>query len=270
MADDKVSIGSVDILSLSDGIGERQATELFPDVPAADLGRYSDIVSSEGTLRYKYGSFVLYSQGETILVDTGIGPNLPGSLLDELNARGIERDEITVVVNTHLHPDHVGWNVTWEEEQPRQTFPRARYWLPKADWQHFSQPERLEQYAHIGRAVMPLEQLGALELVEGERAITPEVSLVPTPGHTPGHMSLAIVSQGQRGVILGDVTHFPFQAQETAWEILFDVDKVQARRTREAMLERLERDGSLVGAGHFADTFGRFVRSGGRRYWQAR
>ena len=269
MADDKVSIGNVDILSLSDGIGERQATELFPNVPATDLGRYSDIVSPEGTLTYKYGSFVLHSQGETILVDTGMGPNLPGSLLDELKAKRIERDEITVVVNTHLHPDHVGWNVTWKEKQPHRTFPRARYWLPKADWQHFSQPELLEQYVHIGRAVMPLEQLGALELVEGERAITTEVSLLPTPGHTPGHMSLAIVSEGQRGMILGDVAHFPFQAQEVAWEVLFDMDKGQARRTREAMMERLERDGSLVGAGHFSTTFGRFVRSEGRRYWQA-
>lgn len=269
MAPDKVSIGNVDVLSLSDGVGERQATDLFPNVPPSNLEMYSEFLSPAGNLKYKYGSFVLRSHGETILVDTGMGPNLPGTLLDELEAKEIGLDEITVVVNTHLHPDHVGWNVTWDDEQPRQTFPRARYWLPKADWHYFSQPELLEQYVHIGRAVVPLKRIGDLELVEGERAITPEVSVLPTPGHTPGHMSLTIVSEGQRGVILGDVTHFPFQAQETAWEILFDVDKSQARQTREMMLERLETDGSLVGAGHFADTFGHFIRSGGRRYWRA-
>ena len=269
MTDYKVSVGNVAIISLSDGMNEYPTTRLFPKVSAADWDGYPSTVSSEGTLKLNYGCFAVRSQGQTILVDTGIGPDFPGNLLEELKAKGVDQNEITIVAITHLHRDHVGWNITQDNEQGRLTFPKARYWLPKADWEHYRQPQQLEQSPHIKNMVLPLEELGALELVEGETSINSEVTMVPTPGHTLGHMSIAISSQGQRGFILGDVVHFPVQIQETAWEIIFNYDQEQARRTREAVLERLEGDGSLVGAGHFMPpSFGQIVRSKGLLNWQ--
>jgi len=267
----KVSVGDVEIISLSDAINEHLAATVFPKVSAAEWDMYPGTVSPEGKLKTNYGCFVVRSQGQTILVDTGRGPDFPGRLLDELKTKGVDQNEITVVAITHFHGDHVGWNITWDEGQPRLTFPRARYWIARAEWDYYRQPQHLEQMPHVKDQVLPLEQLGALKLVEGETPITSEATMVPTPGHTAGHMSLAISSKGQQGFILGDVLNFPVQAQETAWEIYFDrYDKNLARQTREAVLERLEREKVLVGACHFLPpSFGWFVRSGERRYWQS-
>ncbi|MFQ5872386.1 MAG: MBL fold metallo-hydrolase [Dehalococcoidia bacterium] len=269
MSKDKVSVGNAEIISLCDGMGEASAAEIFPKVLASEWEAYRGTLSAEGKLDVNFGCFVVRSQGQTILIDTGVGPGYPGRLLEELKNKGVDLDEIAHVAITHLHPDHVGWNITKDDGQARLTFSRARYWIPKGDYDHYRQQKELEQAPHVADQVLPLEKLGALELAEGETSLTGEVTMVPTPGHTPGHMSVAITSQGQQGYILGDVINFPVQAQETAWEIVFDNDHELARRTREAVLQRLERDATLVGMGHYPPpSFGRFVRSEGRRYWQ--
>ena len=108
-----------------------------------------------------------------------------------------------------------------------------------------------------------------VDLIEGEYAVTDELTTIETPGHTPGHISIVIVSAGQRGFILGDVAHSPSQAQHRDWNPGFDVDGVTSRRTRHTVLDRLESEGSLVSSGHFPDPgFGRFVRADGRRLWR--
>ena len=269
MPEYKVSVGNVDVISVTDGIDEVAAATVFPKVPASAWGKYPGMLTSEAKLKTNFGSFVVHSQGQTILVDTGWGPDYPGRLLGDLKDRGVALNEITQVAITHLHVDHVGWNITRDDDQPRLTFPQARYWIPKDDLDYYRQPERLQQSLHVRDQVLTLEQLGALELADGETPLTDEVTMVPTPGHTPGHMSLAISSQGQRGFILGDVINYPVQAEETACELIYDTDHEQARQTREAVLERLELDGSVVGMGHYPlPNFGRFVRREGRRYWQ--
>ena len=109
-----------------------------------------------------------------------------------------------------------------------------------------------------------------MEFMDGEQALTSELTSLPTPGHTPGHMSIMISSQGERALILGDVLHNPVQAQETDWVSRADMDPEQTRITRRALMERLERDGIVVAAGHMpAPGFGKLVRLEGRRYWQA-
>ena len=117
--------------------------------------------------------------------------------------------------------------------------------------------------------MMPLEGLNVLDLIEGEYDVTAEVKTLPTPGHTPGHISLMIASAGETAFILGDVAHSPAQAQYTDWSPGFDVDPDLARTTRHSALDRLESDGTLVASGHFPQPgYGRFVRSGERRIWQ--
>ena len=265
---DKVTVGNVEMISLSDGEKESLASFSFPDVPAADWAKYPGVVSPEGKLKGNFACFVIRSQGQTILVDTGLGPHRGGRLLDELKAKGVAPDDVDVVAITHLHNDHVGWNINFELKI-RLTFPNARYWIPKDDWDYFFQPEILDENGYLEVLVRPLEKLGALELVEGETAINSEVTMVPSPGHTPGHMSLVIVSQGERGYILGDIIGHSVQASEPAWDFVWDIDRPLARRTREAVLEQLERDGSLIGASHIMPPdFGRIVQSQGRRYWQ--
>jgi len=105
--------------------------------------------------------------------------------------------------------------------------------------------------------------------MKGERSITRELTALPTPGHTPGHMSLLITSRGERALVLGDVAHNPAQVYETDWVSRADMDPELTRHTRRALMERLEREEIIVAAGHFqAPGFGRIVRLQGRRYWQ--
>jgi glyoxylase-like metal-dependent hydrolase (beta-lactamase superfamily II) len=124
--------------------------------------------------------------------------------------------------------------------------------------------------AHIPSTVTPLESLGVLDLLAGEKALTDEVTAFLTPGHTPGHMSLLISSEGEKALITGDAMGHVAQVTEPGWCEVFDSDQQLAQRTRENLLDRIEADGMKIAAGHFpAPGFGKIVRLEGKRYWQA-
>jgi glyoxylase-like metal-dependent hydrolase (beta-lactamase superfamily II) len=273
-----ITIGAVEVLAFMDTVPPpSQPTEFFPQVPLDAWEPYRSDHLENGRLQLYYGCFALRSRGQLVLVDTGMGPgpdptrgNLRGDLPNQLRLQGVEVGDVTVVVHTHLHFDHVGWNVTWRDGRPELTFPKARYLVPRADWEHFTAPEVLETAPCMRDYVVPLEGLGAMELVEGEHTITEEITTVPTPGHTPGHLNVIISSQGEKGVVVGDLLHSKVQVQEPGWCSRADVDKEQGLRSREAMLERFEREGFTVAAGHFKpeEHFGKIIRVQGRRYWQ--
>ncbi len=109
--------------------------------------------------------------------------------------------------------------------------------------------------------------MGVVEALSGEQALTSEVTAIPTPGHTPGSMSLAVVSGGTQALILGDVFHGPTQVTETDWVFSFDMDPDLAIRTRKQMIDRAELEDAIVGICHHSG-FGRIIRSEGKRYWQ--
>ena len=175
-----------------------------------------------------------------------------------------------MVVMTHLHRDHVGWNVLREGQRYVPTFPNARYWMSRKDWDTSHQPDvQPQRYPNAPTCVWPLEELGLIEFMDGEHGITRELTAVPTPGHTPGHVSILITSQGQRALVLGDAAHSPAQIEEPDWVSRADMDPELTRQTRKALLDRLEREEILVAAGHFESPgFGRIVRLDGRRYWR--
>jgi glyoxylase-like metal-dependent hydrolase (beta-lactamase superfamily II) len=138
------------------------------------------------------------------------------------------------------------------------------------DWETCHKPEiQKDRFPNAPTCVWPLEQLGLVELMHGEHAISRELTAVPTPGHTPGHVSILITSQGERALVLGDAAHNPAQIIEPDWVSRADMDPDLTRQTRRALIERLEREKILVAAGHFpAPGFGRIVKLEGRRYWQ--
>ena len=261
----KINIGSVELVSLSDGNGDREPTWVFPD-SNVDIWRseYGQLLDADEHLHPRYGSVAVRSGGKLILVDTGL--QAPGAtLIDDMKAKGISRESIDLVVLTHLHPDHVGWNLT--NGQP--TFPNARYLAPRSDWEYWTEPSVVSGAEHITNQVLPLEKLNILDLMDPDYQITDELSTVPTPGHTPGHVSIVISSAGQRGYILGDVAHNPAQAHYTDWNPVFDIDGTQSRKTRNEVFDRMEAQGLMVSAGHFPNPgFGRLVRRDGRRVWQ--
>ena len=218
MAEAKLTVGNVEILVMHDAESALPLEMTFPHVTAQDWvpfkEKYPEAFDGPDNLRAHFECYLIPSQGQTILVDTGIGTNdsnpgtiqgllggsVEGKLLSELASAGIAPGDIDIVFMTHLHPDHVGWNVNAGGTDPTATFPNARYITHQAEWDAFSAPkdEEIFGFGYWNETVAPLERLGVLDLLDGEKPLTGEVMAINTPGHTPGSMSLSITSSGQR------------------------------------------------------------------------
>jgi glyoxylase-like metal-dependent hydrolase (beta-lactamase superfamily II) len=283
----RISIGNVEIVALHDAEAALPLELTFPNVSQADWSpyqeRYPEAFNGPENMRVHVDCFLIRSQGRIILADSGIGTavnnpgtialfgGVEGSLLQRLQEEGLQPGDIDVVFLTHLHPDHVGWNLGQGGSDKAATFPTARYVAHQADWDLFKSPRDQEifGFTFFEETLAPLENQGVIDLLTGEKALTSEVTAISTPGHTPGSMSLAVVSGGQRALVLGDVFHNPAQVSETDWVFSFDADADQAVRTRKNMLERAEAEDATIAICHTTG-FGKVVRLEGRRYWQAR
>ncbi len=291
-------VGNVEIVALSDGSIHFAPSDFFPTIPQEAWNPYREEFTPEGEIVMNLGCFLLRSEGKTMLIDTGLGIDTGhletldmGRLLIDMHEKGIRRDEVDIVGITHLHIDHVGWNFLYDDESgsadsaaassdgsgsevvrrggARPTFVNARYWVNNADWRVFTRGA-LRKRPYIPAQVLPLQEQGLLELFQGEQSITSEITTLPTPGHTPGHTSFLISSQGERAVITGDAIHTRAQAQETHWSPRADSKPDISAETRRSLLERIERDNAMLISGHFPSPgFGTLVRLEGKRYWQA-
>ena len=225
-----------------------------------------------GRLILSIHALVVESRGRRILVDTCLGNDkerpLPewnmrsGSFLSDLTAAGAPRESIDTVLCTHLHVDHVGWNTMRVDDRWAPTFPNARYLFAREEWEYWSeQPEEFGPV--ISDSVRPIVDAGLADLVDADHAVTDEVGLEPTPGHTPGHVSVRIRSAGEEAVITGDVIHHPCQIAYPDWSAAVDSDAERSHETRRSLLERSAGSPVLVIGTHFAAPgAGRIVRDG--------
>jgi glyoxylase-like metal-dependent hydrolase (beta-lactamase superfamily II) len=277
MANHIIRVGNVEIMSLSDGLLEFDLCNFFPTIPEEHWHPYESHLTPERHVRFNLASYLVRADGRTILVDTGLGPkpaDMPeaawGMLMHDFAANAVRPEDIDMVVMTHLHRDHVGWNLQSQSGKYVPTFPNARYWMSAKDWEACHQPEiQKDRFPNAPHCVWPLAEMGLMELMQGEHTLTRELTAIPSPGHTPGHMSILITSQGERALILGDVAHNPAQVHETDWVSRADMDPELTKSTRRALMERVESEGIVVAAGHFpAPGFGKVIRLAGRRYWQ--
>ena len=276
---EKFTVGNIELGAVLDMIPPpRHPSDFFPDVTAEQWAPYSDEVLVDGQVQLYFGHFFVRSRGKTIMVDTGLGPgphptrgNVTGDLLNQLRLQGVKPEDVDVVVHTHLHADHVGWNLDLSAAGPRPYFPNARYLVPRVDWDHFVKPENLENAPWVRDSVMPLEGLGLIDFFDGEHDVTDQVKTLATPGHTPGHHVVLVSSRGQHAMIVGDALHSPVQVHEPTWCAGVDTDKAESGRSREDLLRRAEAENYLIAAGHFHpdERVGRVVLKQGRRYWQA-
>ena len=278
MAGNLMTIGNVTVLSLSDGNMDGPVREMYGDEVAKSWGCGCVSAEAEPGFSTNLGSFAIRSGGKTLMVDTGMGDVAGegidgqwGSLFNEMKANKVNAEDVDMVFMTHLHFDHTGWNVSRDSDGPKVMFPNARYVTHELDWDFFrNEPDAKEKYYYEPETVEPLHDMGKLDVVSGEEwVINEEITAIHTPGHTPGHMSLLITSQGEQGLILGDVAHHPRQVHETGWKVMADCDHKVARETRESVMKMVEEKGLKMAAGHFpAPGFGQIVRLEGRRVWQ--
>ena len=274
----RIRVGNVDIVAVLDMVPPpREPSMMFPTTSPHDWENHQDALE-DGQLQLYYLHFFIRSQGKTIMVDTGMGPgphpdrgNRTGDLVNQLKIKGVDTSDVDIVAHTHLHGDHVGWNVLYDGDTPRATFPNARYMIAKSDWDHWTSDEVAPNVPAIGRSVQPLEGLGVLHLVDGVEDVAPGVRVVPANGHTPGHQVVHIESNGEVGVIVGDLFHNVAQVTETEWCPMFDWNQDMARASRRDILGKAAAGNWTVFACHLriGSNIGKVSGSGDRFTWQS-
>jgi glyoxylase-like metal-dependent hydrolase (beta-lactamase superfamily II) len=240
-------------------------------------------VTPEGVLKFSIHALVIETGSLRILVDTCVGNDKPRPMfpiwhrkqynfLRDLEAAGFRREMIDIVLCTHLHLDHVGWNTMRVGERWEPTFPNARYLFGRREFEFLERdavdasiaaPLRELNAAILSDSVTPIIAAGLADLVDTSHVVCSEVGLVPTPGHTPGHVSVNIASRGERAFITGDLTHHPCQLAHPDWSITSDFDPDQTAKTRRTVFAELAGTPALVIGTHWPNpTAGRIVRDG--------
>ncbi|HEY1362271.1 MAG TPA: MBL fold metallo-hydrolase [Xanthobacteraceae bacterium] len=213
-------------------------------------------------------SWLIRTPRHTVLVDSCAGnhKNRPGFArfhqldtpwLDRLREAGVARDEVDIVLCTHLHSDHVGWNTMLRDGRWVPTFPNARYLFSRAEneWGDprgnpaaDADPQRSNSYRD---SVLPVIEAGQAVLVDGAHAIDDALTIEPAPGHTRGHVILRLVRQGQAAVFCGDALHHPLQLLAPEWNSAYCELPEEARATRRRVLERCVEHSELLFPTHF-------------------
>jgi glyoxylase-like metal-dependent hydrolase (beta-lactamase superfamily II) len=219
--------------------------------------------TEEGRLKMSIHALVVETPARRIVVDTGLGNDKEGRkvptwnnrktpFLETMTAAGFPPDSIDTVLCTHLHVDHVGWNTRLEGNRWVPTFAKARYVFGRIEYEywrdHSVEPDKA---AVFHDSVKPIIDAGKADLVAGEIRLCDEITLIPTPGHSPGHMSVHIKSAGEQGLLTGDVAHHPGQMAHLDWSSTADSDPVQSIVTRRDLFSRFADKPVLVIGGHF-------------------
>ncbi|MEU9119413.1 MBL fold metallo-hydrolase [Streptomyces sp. NPDC048506] len=228
-------------------------------------------------------TWVLRSGGRTVLVDTSVGngrerPDSPhfhqwqGNFLELLAQAGVEPQQVDVVVNTHLHGDHVGWNTLGVDGDWVPTFPNAQYLIPAADDFHYGPDNaygngaREDDRLIYEDSIAPVHRFGQAVLWDGSHRIDEHLTLESAPGHTPGSSVLRLDSAGDRVIFVGDLLHSPVQILQPGWNSCFCLDPVQAAASRRRILERAAAARELVVPAHFGGAGAVEVRKEGQGF----
>lgn len=257
-----MKVGELEILPVEDGVARLAATEAFVGTTDEEWAPHRRFLADDGTLELALGGFLVRSGERVVLVDAGLGPIVRGPfsggrLLESLAASGVAPDDVTDVVFTHLHFDHVGWAT----QQGRVVFPSATYRCDRRDWEHFVGPD-----PGATKKLTPLAD--RLETWEASGPLLPGVDVQAAPGHTPGSTIVVVSSGAERALLLGDVVHCPVELLDDEWAGMSDVDPALALRTRRALTRELEGTDTPVAAAHFPGlVFGRLLAAQGQRRW---
>jgi glyoxylase-like metal-dependent hydrolase (beta-lactamase superfamily II) len=270
-------IGDVTITRVIESEAAFDMSMLLPNATPENIRKEEwlrpNFADAEGAAKLSIHAFGIETAGRKIIVDTCVGNDkrrdgfptmnmLHTSFVSDLANAGFARESVSLVLCTHLHLDHVGWNTMLEGDRWVPTFPNARYLIGRKEWEHWGANEKDD--AVIADSVRPIFDARLVDLVETDYRITDEIWLEPTVGHTPGHVSVRISSQGQEAVISGDLMHHPIQLGHPEWKCTFDTDPEQGCKTRRDFMERYADKPVLVLGTHFATpTAGHIVKQGG-------
>ncbi|MDA1370615.1 MAG: MBL fold metallo-hydrolase [Proteobacteria bacterium] len=276
-------VGDVIISRVLEVVLEVEYYEKYPFMAAARPAAlqeipwlYPNFVTPEGHLLLSIHALLVQTPDINLLVDTCVGNDKPRKItanealhtefLKDLGAAGCDHLAIDLVVCTYLHVDHVGWNTMKAGNRWQPTFPNARYLLGSEEYEFWAGSDAEDQLPVMEDSVAPLFAAGLVDLVETDHRISDEIRLLPTTGHTPGHVSVLIESRGEKAMITGDMMHHPCQIARPDWTVAFDEDQNAAAACRHAVLKELVDSPTLVIGTHFAAPSAGKVVSDGDSY----
>jgi glyoxylase-like metal-dependent hydrolase (beta-lactamase superfamily II) len=218
-------------------------------------------------------SFLVETPNRKLVVDTAVGNAKPrtGPAFNMLDTDYFDKfrevwepEDVDGVVCTHMHVDHVGWNTRLVDGQWLPTFTSAGYYFVEQEFRHWERcaddddgvNPLFDAAAVFSDSLRPIVNAGLADFIEPSAQLTPEVALIPSHGHTPGHVSVLIESKGEGAVITGDLMHFPCQIGHPDWSSIYDYDSDAAAATRHAFLDRFADTGILVIGTHFGTPTG--------------
>lgn len=269
-------IGAITVTNLVELYSSSIGRYILPDATEAELDKISwlrPFRTGSGAMQMAFQSLIIETEDQTIIVDTCIGNNkargyprwnlLKTNFLEDLAALRFGPDRVDTVLCTHMHVDHVGWNTYLDDGHWRATFANAKYLYAKDEWAHWKETGDDDTGPVFEDSVKPIFDLGLAELVDSNHRVGHGVQLVPTPGHTPGHVSVRIESRGEIGFITGDIFHHPCQIAKPEWSATADVDQEKALETRHRCLADWVDQPYLIIGTHFAGPIaGRIVQDG--------
>jgi glyoxylase-like metal-dependent hydrolase (beta-lactamase superfamily II) len=272
-------VGEIDGVAVTDGTFQYPIGWLFSNVPAVEVeGALRERQLPASHVESPYTCLLLTTGKHKVLIDTGAGSLAPttGDLLKNLSGLGVAPTEITDVVLTHGHPDHIGGTL---DASGQPAFPNARYFMSRTEWGFWNDPSVLHDAAMdphmkqmlVGCAQKNLPPLkNRIELLEGEKEIVPGILAIPAPGHTPGHIGLVISSLNEQLLHMSDAVLNPLHVENPGWRSFFDMDEEQATTTRRVLLDRAAADRVSVLAYHFPfPGMGRVESKGHAWKWEA-
>lgn len=279
-----LTIGAFSVRSVLEHSGPTLTPDvMFPASTPEALAEHMDWMApthfdvSTGKIIAAFQSYVVQTPHHTILIDTCVGedkeranPNFhmkKWPWMNNLATLGLTPADIDIVMCTHLHPDHVGWNTRLHDGRWVPTFPNAKYVFARDEYHHWEQ-ESARGAERIGLtfidSVLPVVEAGQAVLVDSDHEIETGLWLEPTPGHSPGHVIVNVESQGERGAFIGDLMHHPVQVPHPEWSTCFCWDMDMSAATRKKYVDGFTDSGTLILPAHFAgNTAGHIVNAGG-------
>lgn len=279
------TIGEISVHSVLEDTGPYiSPAEMFPNYTSEAVAAQMDWMApnhfdaTAGKLVMAFQSFIVQTPQHTILIDSCVGEDKERTnpefhmkkwpWMGNLKALGLTPEDIDIVMCTHLHPDHVGWNTQLRDGRWVPTFPNAKYIFARNEYHHWEK-ESAQGSERIGLtfidSVLPVMDAGQAILVDHDHEIEKGIWLEPTPGHSPGHVIVNVESQGDRGAFVGDLMHHPIQVPYSDWSTCYCWDLEMSSASRTKFVDTHTDAGTLVLPSHFAGgTAGRIVDKNGR------
>jgi len=265
-----------------------EAATFFADWQSDIVEKHRDWMVSDhfdpasGFLKLSVHSWLISIGGRTILIDACVGNHKPRPArpkwhlmqtryLERMAEAGVQPEQIDIVMCTHLHMDHVGWNTRLDNGRWVPTFPNARYVFSQADYDHYLALDRDPEKGPVNHgsfrdSVLPVVDAGLAQMVSGVHTVDEHLSIEPAPGHTPGTVAIKLASRGERAVFCGDILHHAVQVFHPEWNSFACADATNARKSRRRVLEDCAGSGALLMPAHFGAPFVCHIDERGSRF----